>query len=85
MREHIVKENVYIPETGINYPDQPDAHILEKKKLRDVIVDKNYPFIDKSFKGRLLNWGVYLGIFTIMFTLPIKLDKENCPEIFDTL
>lgn len=67
MREHIVKENVYIPETGINYPDQPDAHILEKKKLRDVIVDKNYPFIDKSFKGRLLNWSVYLGIFTIMF------------------
>lgn len=73
MKEHIVKPDTYIPETGIEYPSKPDEHILNRKKIRDIVVDKDYPFFDKSLKGRLLNWSVYLGIFTIVFIIhPIK-------------
>lgn len=48
MKEHIVKPDTYIPETGIEYPSKPDEHILNRKKIRDIVVDKDYPFFDKS-------------------------------------
>lgn len=73
MKNHIVKPGTYIPETGINYPEQADAHILDKKKKYEIVVDKDFPFFDKSFKGRLLNLSIYLGIFTLVFLIhPIK-------------
>ncbi|MCQ2612451.1 MAG: 1-acyl-sn-glycerol-3-phosphate acyltransferase [Treponemataceae bacterium] len=69
LKEHIVKEGVYIPETGIDYPADPHKVILPKTKIRTVTVDENYPYIDKSFKARFMSSLVYLGIFTIVYLI----------------
>ncbi len=68
-REHIVKPGVFIPQTNINYPQKPDEYILQPKIIYPVKVDSNYPYLDKSFKGRLLNFAVYTGIFTFVFII----------------
>jgi len=54
----------YIPDVGIKYPEQPDAHMLEVNEVRDVIVDENYPFLDKSFIFKLKRLVVYILIHT---------------------
>ena len=70
MKEHIVKEGTYIPETGIAYPEKPDEFIYKPifTKPRST-VDENYPFEDKSFKARLRHFIIYSGIYTVVFAL----------------
>ena len=68
-REHIVKPGVYIPQLNIDYPKIPDEYLLNPKIIYPVKVDSTYPYLDKSFKGRLLNFAVYAGIFTLVFLL----------------
>jgi 1-acyl-sn-glycerol-3-phosphate acyltransferase len=64
----------YVPQLGIVYPDKPDEHMYEIKEVHDVIIDENYPFLDKSFKFRFMRKLMYLGIFTLMFVLcPLRL------------
>ena len=55
IREHIVKDGVYIPDMGIEYPDDPAQRILLPVKIRDVIIDQNYPFLMKSFKEKFFH------------------------------
>lgn len=65
-----IKENTpYIPELNFVYPSKPDEHMVEITPVRDVIVDENYPFLDKSFKFRFKRFLIYLGIYVIMFLL----------------
>ena len=56
-----VKEGNFIP-TG-DYmtcgTDDPHAHLLPIKKIYDVNVDANYPYVDHSFRFKLLNWFYY--------------------------
>ncbi|MDL2228737.1 1-acyl-sn-glycerol-3-phosphate acyltransferase [Treponema sp. OttesenSCG-928-L16] len=59
----------YVPDLGIIYPDNPDEHIGELEKVHDIVVDENYPFLDKSPKFRFMSFLVYLGIFTLVFFL----------------
>ncbi|MDR1869404.1 MAG: 1-acyl-sn-glycerol-3-phosphate acyltransferase [Treponema sp.] len=59
----------YVPQLGIVYPDKPDEHILALKQIREIKVDENYPFLDKSFKFRFMRGLMYLGIITIVFPL----------------
>lgn len=68
-KEHIVKDGVYIPQTNIEYPEKPDEYLIKPKIIYPVTVDQNYPYLDKSFKSRLLNFAVYLGIFTLVFVI----------------
>jgi 1-acyl-sn-glycerol-3-phosphate acyltransferase len=60
-----VKEH-YIPDLGIVYPEKPDAHMVEAIELREVNVDENYPFLDKTFSFRFIRRIMYFGIFTLM-------------------
>jgi len=53
----------YVPQLNLTYPDQPDAHMLDVKFVRDVTVDANYPFLDLSFKFNFWRFLVYLTIF----------------------
>ena len=69
MQEHIVQEGVYIPDTGSVWPSAPDEPLLRPKHLRQVVVDENYPFIDKSFKFFLWRNLIYAGIWTLVFFL----------------
>ena len=83
MKEHIVKPTTYIPETDIQYPEQPDKRILSVVPECEVILDENYPYYDKSFKFNFMMNLQYLGIFVIVFFLnPLKFGlkikgKEN--------
>ncbi len=67
MTNHENFPNVYVPVTGIDYPERPDQPILQPKRLRQVVLDENYPYLDKSFLARLRHLGVYIGIFTLVF------------------
>ena len=62
-------KELYVPELDIVYPEQPDAHMVPVVELRQINVDENYPYLDKSFKFRLLRFLVYLGIHTIVVVL----------------
>lgn len=68
-REHIVKDGVYIPATGIDYPSNPGERILQSQKIRDITVDEKYPYLMKSCKEKFFHYLVYLGIFTFVFPL----------------
>ena len=61
----------YVPDLGIVYPEKPDDHMVEVINLREITIDENYPFLDKSFKFRFMRFLVYLGIFALVF--PISL------------
>ncbi|MDE6245141.1 MAG: 1-acyl-sn-glycerol-3-phosphate acyltransferase [Treponemataceae bacterium] len=67
-RGHTVQEGVYIPETGFTYPEAPDIP-LWNPKAKEVIIDENYPFFDKSFLGRLQNYRIYAGAWALAFPL----------------
>lgn len=59
-----VTPETYVPETGINYPeDDPVARLHKPVYDREVIVDENYPYVDDSFKYRFNRW------FNVTFTL----------------
>jgi 1-acyl-sn-glycerol-3-phosphate acyltransferase len=59
----------YIPQLGIKYPSRPDEHITALKKIREVKVDADYPYLDKSFRFRFMRGLMHLGIFTLVFAL----------------
>ena len=56
----------YKPEIDIAYPDKPDEHMLELKITHEVIVDENYPFLDRSFKFRFSRGLQHLGSHTLV-------------------
>lgn len=70
-KEHMVKDGIYIPETSITYPENPYDFIVPAKKIYDIKIDENYPFIDNSLKGRLLRLKIYTGAF--LFAFPANL------------
>ena len=59
----------YKPQLNIIYPDKPDGHTDNLNITHNVIVDENYPFLDKSFKFNFMRRLMYLGIFTLVFPL----------------
>ncbi|GHV95919.1 hypothetical protein AGMMS50293_22390 [Spirochaetia bacterium] len=72
----------YTPALGLVYPSVPDKHIEEPIKLREITVDKNYPYLDKSFKFRFMRGFMHLGIFTLVFFISplrfgLKIEGRN--------
>jgi 1-acyl-sn-glycerol-3-phosphate acyltransferase len=72
----------YKPELGITYPDKLDAHMVEFEILREIKLDENYPFLDKSFRHRFMRGLMHLGIFTLVFFLSplrfgLKIEGRN--------
>jgi 1-acyl-sn-glycerol-3-phosphate acyltransferase len=51
----------YKPDVDYVYPSKTDVHMMEVKVLRDVQIDKDYPFLDKSFRFRFLRLLLYAG------------------------
>jgi 1-acyl-sn-glycerol-3-phosphate acyltransferase len=63
----------YVPDLGFKYPDKADAHVLQVDTIVDVVVDENYPFLDKSLKFKFQSALLYLGIFVLVFFVqPIR-------------
>jgi 1-acyl-sn-glycerol-3-phosphate acyltransferase len=63
----------YVPNLGFNYPEQPDAHMVEFKVFHDIKVDENYPFLEKTFNYKFMRSLMHLGIYTLVFSLsPVR-------------
>ncbi|MDR3333954.1 MAG: 1-acyl-sn-glycerol-3-phosphate acyltransferase [Treponema sp.] len=65
----------YVPQLGIEYPERPDDHVKHSSAVKkaDLVLDKHYPFLDKSFGFRVKSALLYLGVFTLVFFLaPIR-------------
>ena len=71
MSQKSTETEPYVPDMGITYPSDPDAHMYEVKKIHELVLDENYPFLDKSFKSRFMSGLIYLGIIVIVFPLLI--------------
>ena len=56
----------YRHERPFVYPDKCDQHMLEVKHLRDVNLDENYPYLQKSFRFRCQRVLVKVLLHTIM-------------------
>ena len=59
----------YVPQLGIVYPEKPDDRMVAVKAVRDIKIDENYPFLDRSFKFRIRRFFLSLTIFFLVFPL----------------
>ncbi len=69
MRQHILNDGVYVPEMGIRYPETTDQPMLFPKKVNDIKIDENYPYLDNSFKAKFFHYAIYAGIFLLVFPM----------------
>ncbi len=85
--------DVYIPDMGIDYPeDDPYARLYKPVYDRNVVVDENYPYLNDSKKFRFLNWSMWglllkvgLGIkLHVQMGLRFK-GRENLKKYKDVL
>ena len=51
------------------YPDRSDEHMITVEHLRDVNVDASYPYLDKSFRFKVIRSLYWLAITTVVFPL----------------
>lgn len=51
-----VGEGVYVPQMGIDYPEEnPYEQLVHPKFTSQFVANENYPFVDDSFRFRFLN------------------------------
>ena len=87
------EKDVYIPDVGIDYPeDDPYARLYKPVYDRNVVVDANYPYLNNSLKYRFFNWSMW-GLL-LKFGLGLKLriqmglrfkGRENLKKYKDVL
>ena len=62
-REMVVADGVYLPDAGIDYPqDDPEARLVPAEKARDVKFDENFNFLDDSLGFKLGRHAIYIMI-----------------------
>ena len=67
-----VAEGVYVPQMGINYPeDNPYEQLVQPKFTSVFTVDENYPFVDDSLRARI-NTAILVPLIC-RFLLRLKL------------
>jgi glycosyltransferase involved in cell wall biosynthesis/1-acyl-sn-glycerol-3-phosphate acyltransferase len=59
----------YVPKINFIPPAKEDAHINEIKRVVNITFDKNYPYIDKSLKFKILSILVHITIHLIVFPM----------------
>lgn len=59
----------YRHELDYKYPERSDAHMIDVRQVRDVKFDTNYPYLDKSFKFKLLRAIYWLLVTLIVFPI----------------
>lgn len=69
MNGQINKEGLFVPQTDSVWPKEPDQPLRKPKHLRELVVDENYPFLDKSFKFFLWRNLIFAGIWLLVFPL----------------
>ena len=61
----------YIPDLGIVYPDKPDGRMVPVNPIRDINIDENYPYFDKSLKFKFIRHLLYFLVYTLIWFLTI--------------
>ena len=51
----------------IQYPEYTDMHYIEKKKVKDITFDENYPYVDNSFGFKFKRFFIRCGLRLIVF------------------
>ena len=51
------------------YPDQCDEHMITVKHLRDIYIDKDYPYLQKSFWFKCQRVFLWIVLRVLMFWL----------------
>ena len=59
----------YKEDLGYKYPERSDEHMITVKHIRDVKLDENYPYLDKSFWYKVKR--VFLWIILHLIVFPI--------------
>ena len=59
----------YKAELGYKYPERTDEHMINVKKRREVVLDENYPYLQKGFWFGCLRGIYWLGVNVIIFPL----------------
>lgn len=55
-----VEPGVYVPDAGIDYPEEnPVERLWHKPHDRDLVFDDKYPYLDDSLRFKLQNWVGY--------------------------
>ena len=55
----------------MKYPEDPCEHVMLARKIRELNIDANYPFLDKSFGFRFMRLMMHLGIIVLVYPLTI--------------
>lgn len=71
MSEHIVKKDTFIPVDLSAFPDIPDQPMLNPEIIHEVDIEHNYPFLDKTFKSRFINFCIYTAIYVLVFPVHV--------------
>ena len=59
-----------------DYPEDVHAHMISPKQVRDDKLDAEFPYYDKSFKLRFVQF--FLQLFMIIVVFPINFFKYGC-------
>lgn len=87
------EKNVYIPDVGIDYPeDDPYARLYKPVYDRNVVVDANYPYLNNSLKYRFFNWSMWDLLLKFGLGLKLRIQmglrfkgRENLKKYKDVL
>ena len=87
------EKNVYIPDVGIDYPeDDPYARLYKPVYDRNVVVDANYPYLNNSLKYRFFNWSMWNLLLKFGLGLKLRIQmglrfkgRENLKKYKDVL
>lgn len=64
---HINKKDTFVPNLNIKYPEEPNSPFLSPKITKEVVIDKDYHFLPKTFTEKIQNWFTYFVIFSLVF------------------
>ena len=59
----------YKADLDYKYPERTDEHMINVKKRREVVLDENYPYLQKGFWFGCLRGIYWLGVNVIIFPL----------------
>ncbi len=65
-----VAENVFVPETGFDYPeDDPYRKLYPSPHLRELVFDENYTYLDESLSFKFQRWVGH--VFHVSTMIPL--------------
>ncbi len=87
-----VREGEYVPDEEDTFPeDEPFTHKLVYENIYNEVFDENYPYIDRSFKWKLMHiWSLFRAHFICFWVNPLIFGlrfkgKENLKKHKDEL